>query len=151
MHHSFCYETLMEFYVGAVLQNTTSLQPVYGPLIIHCSTFESLFSFIDFWQFTMEVLRGEETRYALIIVNWVVYKSLTSIITIYNASSYPTYQKSSLMRKFKTYDRTYKIVTFHQSYKKCLHLMFLRFLIFLVTTRYDAFTRSYEFDVSRYH
>ena len=73
------------------------------------------------------------------------YDALTSIISIYNVSRYPTYQKSPLMRKLKTYDQTYKIVRFHQSYKKCLHCMFSRFLFFLVTTRYDAFTRSYEF------
>ena len=77
------------------------------------------------------------------------YYVLTSIVSIYDVSSYPTYEKSVLTRKFTTYDRNYEIVTFHQSYEKCLHRMFSRYPIVLVSTRYDVFTRSYAFTTFR--
>ena len=109
-HHSFCHETLVESYIDAVLQNTTTL-PLYYTL--------NLRELVWHRRFATVYDRGSTRCFEIrIYYRKLIYHALTRIVSICDVSSYPTYEKSPLTRNFTTYDRTYEIATLHQNYEK---------------------------------
>ena len=67
---------------------------LYGPLTIRCSTYESLWGIVTAY-YGDSIRRSFEIR---IYYRKLSYNALTNVVSIYNVLSYPTYEKSPLVR-----------------------------------------------------